>query len=167
MRSTTILFATVAATCIAGCSSKDTTDPGGGNNTACTVTLSGAITATSACTVSATYARIVLGRSDFSILNSGSPGFTLGVTIDGKFASGTITQSSNGVEQAITTASNNDLIWSQTISDPARGTVTVVFSSVSLGSDGYTFTVHGTADGTMAPEPNSSATGTVTFHVTF
>jgi hypothetical protein len=163
------MIALVASGAVAGCSSTASTDDtNNGNTTACTVAFSGAISATSACTVSANYNLDVLGRSDFSILNTGTPGFTLGIQKDGKLSSGTFTASSPDVEMATTTASNAGLLWSQDTRDPVHGTISVNLTSASLGSDGYTLTVHGTADGTLTPsQATPSATGTVTVHAVF
>jgi hypothetical protein len=74
---------------------------------------------------------------------------------------------------AVTTASkgsitNGGLLWSQATEDPAHGSMTVNLTSVSVGSDGYTFTLHGTADATLtASQATPGATGTVTVHVDF
>lgn len=157
------IFALAALAATGGCSSSSNGD--NNNNTACTVKLRGAITSTSACTVSATFARNRLGVSDFSILKTGDPGFDLGFSADGQLASATYTQAGSGVSLAVTTASSGGLLWSETTSDPAHGSMSVTLTSVSLGSDGYTFTVHGTADATLTATPG--ATGTVTAHVDF
>jgi hypothetical protein len=160
----TAIFALAASAAMCGCGSSSSGD-NNSNNTACTVKLTGAVTATAACTVSATYARNRLGVSDFSILKTGDPGFDLGFSADGQLASGTYTEAGSGVSLAVTTASTGGLLWSETTSDPAHGSMTVKLTSVSLGSDGYTFTVHGTADATLTATPG--ATGTVTAHVDF
>ena len=163
------ILAMLTAGAIAGCGSSTSSDNinNNGGNTACTVTLSGAISSTSACTVSANYGLDVIGRSDFSILSTG-PGFTLGIQTDGKLAAGTFTTSSPSVEMATTTASNGGLLWSQDTRDPVHGTVSVNLTSSSLGSDGFTLTVHGTVDGTLTPSgATPSASGTVTVHVAF
>lgn len=164
-----IALVAVAMLAAAACGSSTANDSGGnGDNTACTLTLSGALSGTSSCSVSATYSRTVLGRSDFSILNTGTPGFTLGIETDGQLASGTITQSSSSVEIAVTTASSAGVIWSQDIRDPVHGSISVNLTSVSLGSDGFTFTAHGTADGTLTPsQATPAASGTVTVHIVF
>jgi hypothetical protein len=162
------IFAMLAAGAVAGCgSSTSSDDTNNSGNTACTVTLSGAFSSTSACTVSANYGLDVLGRSDFSILSTG-PGFTLGIQTDGKLAPGTFTASSPSVEMATTTASNAGLLWSQDTRDPVHGTISVNLTSSSLGSDGFTLTVHGMVDGTLTPSGSTpNASGTVTVHVAF
>ena len=173
MHGTRLILMMALLVCAAGCgdgtaNNNDTGGNGGGGGTACTVTLAGAITGTFACTTGATYARTILGVSDFDIVKTGDPGFSLGFRVDGKLAAGTLTESSAGVEMAITTASTGDLLWSQSTEDPAHGTVTLDLTSVSLRGDGYTFTVHGTADGTLTASPATpGATGTVTIHVVF
>ena len=163
------IFAMLAAGAVAGCgSSTSSDDTNNGGNTACTVTLSGAISATSSCTVSANYGLDIIGRSDFSILSAGTPGFTLGIQTDGKLATGTVTASSPNVEMATTTASHAGLLWSQDTRDPVHGSISVNLTSASLGSDGFTLTVHGTADGTLTPSgATSNAGGNVTVHVAF
>jgi hypothetical protein len=126
--------------------------------------------------LSATYARIVLGVSDLAILNTGNPAFSLGVSKTGQLATGSITQSNPSITIAVTTVTNGSitngtgggLLWDQSTQDPAHGSFTVNLTSVSLGSDGYTFTIHGTADGTLtASAVTPGATGIVTFHVDF
>lgn len=165
------IFALVAAAAIGGCSSSSNGD-NNSNNTACTVKLTGAVTSTSACTVSALWERIVLGVSDIDIQNTGdNPRFDLGISNTGQLTTGTLTESSSGVTRALTIASTGGTsgpLWSQSIGDPVRGSVTVNITSVSLGSDGYTFTIHGTADATLLASPATpGATGTVTVHVDF
>ncbi|HEY8062651.1 MAG TPA: hypothetical protein VID74_07630 [Gemmatimonadales bacterium] len=172
MRRTTYILALAAMAAIGGCGSSSSGD-NKSNNTACTVKLTGAITATSACTVSATYARNILGVSDLSLVKTGDPGFNLGISKTGQLTKGVTTESSAGVRMAVTTASkgsitNGGLLWSQATEDPAHGSVTVNLTSVSVGSDGYTFTLHGTADATLtASQATPGATGTVTVHVDF
>jgi hypothetical protein len=167
------IFALTAVAAFGGCKSSSAVDNSVDNNTACTATLTGAVITTSSCTVSATYARIILGVSDLSILSTGDPKFDLGISKTGQLATGTITQSSSDVTMAVTTASKGSitsggLLWSQSTEDPAHGSVTVNLTSVSLGSDGYTFTIHGTADATLTASPATpGATGTVTIHVDF
>ena len=144
----------------------------GGDDATCTVTLAGAITSTLPCIANATFARTIVGVSDFDIAfditKPADTRFTLGFRVDGKLTSGTLTGSSPGVLMAITTATAGGLLWSQSTEDPAHGSVTLDLRSVSLGNDGYTFTVHGTADGTLTASPATpAAVGTVTAHVEF
>ncbi|HEY8062790.1 MAG TPA: hypothetical protein VID74_08330 [Gemmatimonadales bacterium] len=162
-----VALATVAA--IGGCSSNTSGDNNNSNNTACTVTFTGGISATSSCTVGATYGLVSAGNSDFGISNTGTtPGIGLSISFSGRLASGTFTQSSSGVTLAVTTASNGGLLWSQTTQNPARGSLSVTLSSVSLGSDGFTYTVHGTADATLTTgSPTPTASDTVKAHVVF
>jgi hypothetical protein len=161
-----VALTTVAA--IGGCSSNSSGDNNNGNNTACTVTLTGAITATSACTVGATYGLVTVGGSDFGISNTGTaPGFGLGISVSGQLASGTFTQSGASVTQAVTTATNGGQIWSQSTHDPAHGSLSVTLSSASLGSDGFTYTVHGTADATLTVSPVTPGSTSVTVHIVF
>jgi hypothetical protein len=169
------LFGLAAATAFGGygCLSISGDDDTIGNDTACTVKLTGAIVATTPCTAGATYGRNIVGVSDLAITNTGNPGFGLGISKTGQLANGTIRESSSDVTKALTTASNGSitsggLLWSQSTEEPAHGSVTVNLTSVTLGSDGYTFTVHGTADGTLTASPATpGATGTVTIHVAF
>ena len=168
MRGMRIIMTIALLVCAAGCGDGTVNDNLGGGGGTCSVTLAGAITGTFACTATATFARTILGVSDFDIVKTGDPGFTLGFRVTGKLAAGTLTESTPGVEMAITTGSTGDLLWSQSTEDPAHGTVALDLTSVSLGSDGYTFTVHGTADGTLTASPATpGATGTVTSHVVF
>jgi hypothetical protein len=166
------IFALAAAAAIGGCSSSSGGD-NNSNNTACTVKFTGAVTSTSSCTVSATYARNTVGVSDLSIVSTSDPKLYLGISWTGQLVTGTITESSSGVTMAVTTATkgsitNGGLLWGQSTEDPAHGSVAVNLTSVSLGSDGYTFTIHGTADATLlASAATPGATGTVTVHVSF
>jgi hypothetical protein len=60
------------------------------------------------------------------------------------------------------------LLWTAQTQEPVNGSIRVHLTSVSLGSDGRTYSVHGTADGTLTPDQSSAgATGTVTVHVVF
>ncbi len=159
--------ALAALACLAACGSSSADDTGDGK-TDCTVTFSGAVTGTTPCNATAAYGQVVLGRSELAILNTGSPGFTLGIQQDGQLGIGTISESGAGVEVAVTTVSNGGLLWSQSTQDPVHGTVTVHLSAASLGSDGQTITIHGSVDATLPPSPSSpGATGTVTVHATF
>jgi hypothetical protein len=146
------------------------TDSGGinGGNTDCAVTPAGAISADLACTAFASSGQEIVGQSVLSIAVSGSPGFSLGISVTGQLGVGTITESSPSVQIAVATASNDGNLWSQDVRDPVHGTVTVHLTTASLQSDGHTLTAHGTFDATLSPSPSDpNATGTVTAHGTF
>ena len=171
MSAVRLLLSTAVVLSASGCGAGTANADGGGDAT-CTVTLTGAITATLGCTANATFGRTIAGVSDFDIaFDITAPAdtrFTLGFRVDGKLTSGTRTATSPGVLMAITTATTDELLWSQSTEDPAHGAVTLNLTSASLGSDGYTFTVHGTADATLTASPATpGATGTVTAHVVF
>jgi hypothetical protein len=167
------MAAVIAMPAFAACSSSSVDDNSGNDNRSCTVKLTGAIVSTSSCNATADFGLTMVGVSELAILNNATPGFTLGIYKTGQLTAGTITESSSGVTLAITTAnngslSNGGLLWSQSTEDPVHGSITVKLTSVSLGSDGYTYTIHGTADGTLTASPATpNAAGTVTVHVDF
>lgn len=163
-------LAILASAAIAGCGSSASTDANNsGDKGACTLTLTGAVSGTSSCIVGAFYGTIATGRSDFSIVSNTAPHTTLDFSKEGTLASGTITDTSPGVDEAGGTVENAaGLLWTAQTQEPVHGSISVNLTSVSLGSDGRTYTAHGTADGTLTPDQSSAgATGTVTVHAVF
>jgi hypothetical protein len=157
-----IMALSVAA--VAGCSS-DSTDTG--NTTACTVTLTGAVSATGTCsTVAAAYATAsATSAIAFSI---SSPAVSVAISLPGTLGTNTYTNATSGAAGGITVTSGSSVYYAVVANGTPTGSFSLHLTSVSTLASvaaGTSYTVHGTLTGTLVP---ASGTGTnVTFSSSF
>jgi hypothetical protein len=163
-----ILFA-AAALALSACGGTNPNDVFGN----CTVTLSGAVTASLPCSVFGSYTPST-GAGALSLSASDST-YTLGLSFStkGDLQTGTYNNSSALMNQqtaaGVLRASDNAL-WSQrTAASPPLGTLTLTLSSfdtIRSDSSGKVYRPHGSYDGILQAAPGT-ATNTVTAHLVF
>jgi hypothetical protein len=159
--------------CTAGCGSNSVIGPG-----TCSVTLSGAITATATCQLAAATSASAAGKVSF-----GLEGQTGGTTVTfssvlnlttlqtGTYGSSTGTSPSMAGGSVTTTAGASWLQFTNTSGVADRGSFTLIISSTgaSVPSGQYTGWPDpgGSLDFILTPVTGTGATGTVTVHVVF
>jgi hypothetical protein len=168
-----ILAGVVAA--LGACGGSDESDGGtsGGN---CALTLSGAITATSGCTMAVAHSdsKTETAIAILGVPDAGYAHFSFTANLGSADLANESYTVSN-VTQAVTVASADLMkFWNQSLNDspnPDQGTFTLAISSAGLKipADGGAvwMNTQGTFDATLPAVSTTGATGTVTAHVAF
>jgi hypothetical protein len=163
LASCALLFA--AASCTASC--------GGG----CTITLSGALAGTGACTAVGAYSASS-NTLDFVIASTDQPtafhNLTFGLQLPGHtLQAGTFTSSNSTTADTLLFATDLRQFWLQSFNRgfTDQGTFTITIAStgneVDNGGDKTWPRAHGSLTATLTPSPRSTASGTVNVSVTF
>ena len=145
---------------------------GGAGGSGCSITLSGAASATLACTATGAYATND-NTSAVSLTTSQTNGLTAAVGWTGQFTAGTYKESDSNAMTGISYSNASHQIWlvSAGGSGPPQGSYTLNLADTGspvTGQNGTGYTgIHGTLDATLPAVAGSGSTGTVTLHATF
>jgi hypothetical protein len=163
LRPALAIMAVVAA---AGCGSS-TTDDGGNSNGACSIKLTGAVTATYACTVPA-FAAYTPGDGEsaigFSYTAGTSNTVAVAIGFTAQIAKGTYTNATSTITGGVTVTNGSNSWYAIAGGGTTTGTFTLTITSLTtLGSttSGTSYTAHGTLTGTLPPTAGTGASVTV------
>jgi hypothetical protein len=168
-------FMVVPVALLIACGGSTATDINGGLTGAATITLTGAQTGTfTSNTVAAVWnSGTNEGGFGLSTAASGStPAITVGISFVGEPKVGHYKSSDASTTGGVTVNPSSLTFWlaTNTSGGTPQGTYDLNLTGVSTSgtvSTGKTYTVSGTLDAVMPAVSGSTATGTVTMHVTF
>lgn len=170
MHGRSLALFTLAAAALVGCGS-DTTSPDNLNSN-CSITLSGAMTGTFACTAAAAWASQNDSAAFVITSQTNTPAIIVGIGRRGQWAAGTFTNTTTDALGGVA-ISTGQSVWvaesAAASGAQAVGSYTLNLTSASSTtvSQGATYLVHGTFDSAAPAVAGSSATGTVTVHAVF
>ena len=151
--------------------SSSTDDDGGNTNGKCSVTLSGAETASLSCSAATAAWDATDNLTALGILPTGSPLVIVSFGLAGQPATKTYQDTEPGAVVAIA-ISDGTKGWVASVGggEPTVGSVSLTITSLSTTvstADGKVYAAHGTLTATLQPDSTTSATGTVTLRATF
>jgi hypothetical protein len=162
----------------ADCGGSPTSNSNGGGGTACTVTLSGAVTSQYDCSAPAvgSYAsgknQGAIGVSVNPATNGQPPTIEIAVAFPGQLSSGEHANTDAGAKGGATLQVGTQF-WAAVVGSTSdQGSYSLTISSTgtavtAANGDKAYLGVHGTLDATMPPVAGSGSTGNVTLHAEF